>query len=662
MSERRRFADNERTALYWVEGGRCARCGAELEPGWHADHVVPWSAGGETDVVNGQALCPACNLDKGASMPAEPRAWQQRFIAKYHACPGPDFLLVACPGAGKTLATLFVARDLLRDRVVDRILVVVPSSPLRMQWHRAATRLGLLLDGDTMNNQFGERATIGGRRTHGWVVTYTSLALDAMGHKMLNGRRRTLVILDEVHHLSTDNRWGIGAVHALEPCVRRLSTSGTPFRSDRGEIPFIEYKDGWSRYRDDDDGTPYPRGFDYSYGSALAEHNPPERISPVRPVVFEMFDGDVTWLEGDEGQERQARISADLDKQTRRKAKKHALNPAGIWLRDTLSSADRRLLMVRAEGDQLAKGIVFCVDTEHAHEVAGVLASIVGHDQVLVAVSRDAAGDDSTEAALRVIEQFGAGNARWLVSVLMVSEGVDIPELRVDVYATVIRAELYFRQSLGRVQRRVDYLADDVDQTAYVFVPKDPEMVQLADNVLAEVKTALLRDEESGDGEQREDTREWKLNLDSFISATAEAGGILVPGKGTADHQLVNLVAGESGQAVSEVARMVAAVEKLGGSIMLSGHTVAEPTPRRATPEPSYVDRLKARKGQLESGLRQLAAVQQRETGEDFGDIIMPLKVQVYRDAGIPRGGYQRADLPAIDEAIKIVRKLWNER
>ena len=63
---RRFFNSRERTALYLAADGCCTRCGAELEPGWHADHVDPHSHGGETDVINGQALCPDCNLKKGA--------------------------------------------------------------------------------------------------------------------------------------------------------------------------------------------------------------------------------------------------------------------------------------------------------------------------------------------------------------------------------------------------------------------------------------------------------------------------------------------------------------------------------------------------------------------------------------------------------------------
>ena len=40
-------------------------CGDALDPDFHADHRRAWAHGGRTDVVNGQALCPICNRNKG---------------------------------------------------------------------------------------------------------------------------------------------------------------------------------------------------------------------------------------------------------------------------------------------------------------------------------------------------------------------------------------------------------------------------------------------------------------------------------------------------------------------------------------------------------------------------------------------------------------------
>ena len=64
-TEPRRFSSRQRAALYLAADGNCSECGVALARGWHADHMTPYVAGGPTDVINGQALCPPCNLTKG---------------------------------------------------------------------------------------------------------------------------------------------------------------------------------------------------------------------------------------------------------------------------------------------------------------------------------------------------------------------------------------------------------------------------------------------------------------------------------------------------------------------------------------------------------------------------------------------------------------------
>lgn len=657
----RRFSQRQHIALYLAADGRCEMCGAELQPGWHGDHITPYSAGGATDVINGQALCPTCNLKKGTSMPKSPRQWQQRFISKYHANPHPDFLCVACPGAGKSHASALVAADLLRDGVIDRILVVVPSGPLRMQWHDTFTDLGIYLDGDTMNNTHGERSTIDGQLVQGWIVTYHSMANESALHRRLNAKHRTLAILDEVHHLSDEGSWGQAAQHALAPCVRRLSLSGTPFRSDATKMPFAEYKDGWARYRDDEEG-PYPRGFDYSYGTALAS-----KPAPVRPAVFETYDGDVSWLDSRDLTERKVRVSAEsLDRKTRSKANRMVLDAGGRWLLDTVRSADQRLDMVREEGDTDAKGLVVCLDTEHAHAVARAMKQVAGRNQVLVAASKDADGEDASEQARKVIEDFGKGNARWLVAVAMVSEGVDIPQLRVGVYATTKRTDLFFRQVLGRLVR-MRKLPEEVDQTAYMFIPKEPAVMALADAVTREVGDAVMQDDEDDDepGERNRNSEgiQGTLNFDSFLDSTSEAGGFLVPGQGSFEHGLVDRLATESGRSTASVLDIMRAAQRLGLDLGIgqaaapqqTGSPVDEPTP-----EPSYVVRIKSRKASLEKMLKQLAGYRLRQNGGEFGQVIRHLKVQVYRDAGIR--DYARADTPQLEAALLIAKKMWADR
>lgn len=56
-----------RAALFYAAGGKCARCGRDLDASFHADHVVPWSKTHRTNVHEMQALCQACNLKKGST-------------------------------------------------------------------------------------------------------------------------------------------------------------------------------------------------------------------------------------------------------------------------------------------------------------------------------------------------------------------------------------------------------------------------------------------------------------------------------------------------------------------------------------------------------------------------------------------------------------------
>lgn len=56
-----------RARLLKISNFRCAECGANLhETGHHIDHIIPFSRGGLTKEDNLQALCPTCNLCKGA--------------------------------------------------------------------------------------------------------------------------------------------------------------------------------------------------------------------------------------------------------------------------------------------------------------------------------------------------------------------------------------------------------------------------------------------------------------------------------------------------------------------------------------------------------------------------------------------------------------------
>ena len=70
------------------------------------------------------------------------RGWQRRALVKYLAAKPRDFLAVATPGSGKTTFALRIAAELLAERTVDQVTVVVPTEHLKTQWAAAAATDG----------------------------------------------------------------------------------------------------------------------------------------------------------------------------------------------------------------------------------------------------------------------------------------------------------------------------------------------------------------------------------------------------------------------------------------------------------------------------------------------------------------------------------------
>lgn len=61
----RAFTLSQKTTVYARQKGICARCQKVCEPNeMEADHIMPWSQGGKTDVENCQMLCRECNRRK----------------------------------------------------------------------------------------------------------------------------------------------------------------------------------------------------------------------------------------------------------------------------------------------------------------------------------------------------------------------------------------------------------------------------------------------------------------------------------------------------------------------------------------------------------------------------------------------------------------------
>ncbi len=375
------------------------------------------------------------------------RAWQQAALDVYLARQPRDFLTVATPGAGKTTYALRLASELLDRRVVERIVVVAPTEHLKTQWAQAAAKVGIPLDPEFS----GSRGTTSSDYL-GIAVTYAGVAANTLLYRRRVEDRKTLVILDEVHHAGDSLSWGESVREAFEPAARRLALTGTPFRSDINPIPFVTYAPGH-------DGIPRSAADHvYGYGDALRDH-------VVRPVMFLAYSGRMRWRTR-AGDEVSAVLGADQAKDVTQQAWRTALDPQGEWIPQVLRAADRRLTEVRKHVPD-AGGLVIASDQTKARAYAKQLEAITGRKPTVVLSDDPKSGSKITA--------FSESNDRWMVAVRMVSEGVDVPRLMVGVYATSTSTPLFFAQAVGRFVR-----ARKRGETANVFLPSVPLLLRLA--------------------------------------------------------------------------------------------------------------------------------------------------------------------------------------
>jgi superfamily II DNA or RNA helicase len=368
-----------------------------------------------------------------------------------------SFLASATPAAGKTTFGLHIAHRMLSANFVSRVVVVGPTTHICRQWAADAGRYGIDLEPNRPNADGPESADF-----HGVAVTYQTIAAGPDTHRQAASRRQTLLIADEPHHMGDLAAWGLQTRKAFGDARFRLLLSGTPFRSDNSAIPWVTYdEDGLSRA-------------DYAYGYPQALR---DRVC--RPITFLPYDGEMEWLS--DGRLRSADFDLVLPAAESARRLRTALSPDGEWMGEVLRDGDARLSEVRADDHPDAGGLVIASNQDDARAIAARLGAVSGEQPELVM--------SDEPGASRRIADFASSDRRWMVSVLMVSEGVDIPRLRVGVYATAARTELFFRQVVGRFIRTTP--GGPRRQMSYLLMPADPRLKALAHEIELERRHAL---------------------------------------------------------------------------------------------------------------------------------------------------------------------------
>ena len=506
MNERRHFNRRERRAIYRCADGRCERCGVDLHyKNFHADHRVPFSRGGETSIENGQALCADCNLKKGNKMSIQEmmsavklRQWQKNFLKAVHdrmlaKRDVKNFLAVVATAAGKTMAAAYAGADMFARGEIDRVVVLVSSlstigeyeNKLRKEegsgWLRAFEKFGITI-------QHAPNAALETGLppdVQGFIAHYASGANGVKDICKLIRQKRTLLILDESHHVSAaDDRdedddvfattifddarfdteaaeWGATVQQMLDACKFSLLLTATPIRTDKERVPGIEYERVGKL-------NMVVWHFKYTYQEAYDD-------GVVREVLFHWQDAQARWLEN--GDVQSAQFSDEGVSAKGRTGQMSAFLEASS---DSMSEMVGKALDKLQERRQYEEEIgvtwrsgmmVVAKDVKHAKKLAELCAK-KGTTPVTVYSE-----DKNARDAIKAFGKDGC-TAPLLVSIGMVAEGTDIPRLRVLVFATNKLTRLHFIQVVGRVCRFISGIGKDLpSQVAHVFMPAHARLI-----------------------------------------------------------------------------------------------------------------------------------------------------------------------------------------
>jgi superfamily II DNA or RNA helicase len=455
-------------------------------------HLRAYAHGGPLILDNLAAWCAPCNLQVGATDVGdgrlEPRAWQQEALKPIVAqiVASRAATLSAAPGAGKTVFAGLVFEHLRALDVVDRMVVLAPRRTLVDQWVAALARHRHL--------QLKPFSTCERRHVQqvGVVVTYQSLNLETTAeHREQAARSRTLLVLDEVHHVGEPGGQGhippawaryvtefAGTVDQDLHVAAVLNLSGTLWRTDPSErISTVRYKTlptgRLESIVDYDVGAPYLIGERQLRPVDLFRQGARVEVADLRQL--EIIESHM----------------ADLDARPAR-AVVAKLGSDAAFRRSFVRAVLERLEVAHRSLDRApVKALIVCARQDHARAMQDT-ADMLMRQRGLRPITALAVSDE--REAAETLERFRRERqVGVLCTVDMAGEGYDCPEIVVVGFASNKLTPLYIRQVVARAQRVTDRewtrgrpipativvpdIAEVVDQVSQVILPMRHEVV-----------------------------------------------------------------------------------------------------------------------------------------------------------------------------------------
>lgn len=139
-----------------------------------------------------------------------------------------------------------------------------------------------------------------------------------------------------------------------------------------------------------------------------------------------------------------------------------------------LRMAAKKLNQLR-RADPTAGALIVAASVEHALFIADILQEKIGEASAIVTYLHD--------DAQTTIREFRSSADKWIISVGMISEGTDIPRLKVCCHLTHVKTELYFRQVLGRILRS----NSSSQEAGYLFMPAEPTLMEFAQRIAEDI-------------------------------------------------------------------------------------------------------------------------------------------------------------------------------
>ena len=654
MTERRRFSDREKAAIYAAAAGRCqcdgcpacspGGCNAPLTEGWHADHDLPWSKGGKTRLTNGRALCPPCNRKKGDHVQYrdsfEPRPFQREVVNSVldgMASGRRTTIVLASPGSGKTLAYQAVATYAYREGLADLIAVFVPRIVLAEQcevdWitRRTDGTLSGHFELFDARSRFGKirhvpnrpPLTQPGETGVGFVSTYSSLVTSQVFEDWADTHKgRFLLIADEAQFCGAGEdgtRAGALITRLHDLAAHTLLLTGTPYRSDGQRLVLAEYDEA------DEEGK---RRLLYN---AKADYRDGVREGYLRRFEATLHDARVRWKHVDN-------TVTEYDLSAKGSDLAEVLRKPEVWrpIADGVVEAVREKQRISPE----YRGLISCMEQNDAKRVWAYLSKNFPGLKVRKAISEDGA---LSEGELKAFK--GAGGGDVLVTVRKAFIGYDCKQITVVGILTHYRDWGHLEQLVGRGLRVWDAVPGRA-QSCRVIAPDDPQMTEFIEFMRGQSEQGLqerARREREGNGDR---DRDGELG---FVESAKPTTARAVSNDTDLDHDqriLIEAIKHEIG-ASDDVTVLAQFAEKM-GLMLPRAEPTASPDESPAAEIPQTEQEQIKTAGRLTAeAIRGILSAQGIYGGRpDYGDHVDRLTQRVNRAAG-----FKAPDCRTIEQA-----------